>query len=119
MKHFLLSIQQPDGPPPASVDMEAVIRDVAALEGDMRAAGVWVFNDHLLPPDTSTVLRAEGDEVLTIDGPYAEGKEHIGGIAVIRVPDLDTALEWGGRLTRATRLPVEVRAFQRDADQLA
>ncbi|MEO3928949.1 YciI family protein [Micromonosporaceae bacterium B7E4] len=34
------------------------------------------------------------------DGPYTEGKEHLGGFAVIRAPDLDAALEWGGKLAR-------------------
>lgn len=34
-------------------------------------------------------------EALTTDGPYVEGKEHIGGFTVIESPDLDSALEWG------------------------
>jgi hypothetical protein len=54
--------------------------------------------------------------VLTSDGPFAEGKEHIGGFTIIRAPDLDAALEWGRRLTRATTLPIEVRPFQDEAE---
>ena len=50
-------------------------------------------------------------ELLMTDGPFAEGKEHLGGFTIIRAPDLDAALEWGGRLARATTLPVEVRPF--------
>jgi hypothetical protein len=49
---------------------------------------------------------------LTTDGPFAEGKEHIGGFTIIQAPDLDAALEWGRRLALATTLPVEVRPFQ-------
>jgi hypothetical protein len=46
------------------------------------------------------------------DGPFAEGKEHIGGLSIIRADDLDAALEWGRRLALATTLPIEVRPFQ-------
>jgi hypothetical protein len=45
------------------------------------------------------------------DGPFAEGKEHLGGFTVITAPDLDAALAWGEKLARATTLPVEVRPF--------
>ena len=46
------------------------------------------------------------------DGPYVEGKEHVGGFIVIDAPDLDAALAWGARPPRATTLPIEVRPFQ-------
>ena len=46
------------------------------------------------------------------DGPYAEGKEHIGGLTIIKAASLDEALEWGRKLARATTLPIEVRPFQ-------
>ena len=77
----------------------------------MRAAGAWVFSDGLLPPETATVLRPREGEVLVTDGPYAEGKEHLGGFTIVDVPDLDAALEWGRRLALATTLPIEVRPF--------
>jgi hypothetical protein len=48
------------------------------------------------------------------DGPFAEGKEHLGGFTIIRAADLDAALAWGQRLAKATTLPVEVRPFQDD-----
>ncbi|MEU0566936.1 YciI family protein [Nonomuraea sp. NPDC005983] len=58
----------------------------------------------------------KGDETFTTDGPYAEGKEHIGGFTVIRAPDLDVALDWARKLATATTLPIEVRPFQDGAD---
>jgi hypothetical protein len=62
------------------------------------------------------VLRARGDELLVTDGPYVEGKEHLGGFMIIKAPDLDVALEWGRRYARATTLPIEVRPFQGEVD---
>jgi len=49
--------------------------------------------------------------VLITDGPYAEGKEYLGGLCLIEAPDLDAALEWGRKAVRATTLPIEVRPF--------
>jgi hypothetical protein len=112
MTQYLLSVYQPDGPPPADVDLDAVMKDVDAVDQEMRDAGVWVFAGGLHPTSTATVLRAKGDEVLTIDGPYVEGKEHLGGFTIIEAADLDAALAWGGKLAKATGLPLEVRPFQ-------
>jgi hypothetical protein len=116
MQQYLLSIYQPDGDPPESVDMDRVIRDVTALNEEMKAAGAWVFADGLHPASTATVVRPQGDELLVTDGPYVEGKEHVGGFSIVNAPDLDAALEWGRKLARATTLPVEVRPFQGGAE---
>jgi len=55
------------------------------------------------------VLRADGDDVLITDGPYPEGKEHVGGFWIIRAPDLDAALAWARKAAAACKLPIEVR----------
>jgi hypothetical protein len=115
MKHYLLSIYQPDGPPPASVDLQQIGRNLAVLNDELRQAGAWVFADGLFPPATATVVRVQDGDVLLTDGPYVEGKEHLGGLTIIEAADLDAALEWGRRLSEAATLPVEVRPFQSGA----
>jgi hypothetical protein len=111
MKQYLLSIQQPDGPPPPPAVLDTIMRDVAAVLGELRAANAWVFNGGLHPPSTATVVRLQRGELLTTDGPYAEGKEHVGGFVVVQAPDLDVALGWARKLARAITLPIEVRPF--------
>lgn len=111
MKRYLLTIWQPDGPPPDDLDLDAVMADVDALVEEAKSAGAWVFNGGLHPADTATVLRQEGEEMLVTDGPYLEGKEHVGGFLVIDAPDLDAALEWGRKTARVIGLPIEVRPF--------
>jgi len=119
MKHYLLSIQQPDGEPPAPEVLEPIMRDVEAFNQELRAAGAWVFAGGLHLADIATVVRYERGEPIVTDGPYTEGKEHVGGLSIIRAPDLDAALEWARKLARATTLPVEVRPFQGEpADHL-
>ena len=78
---------------------------------ELKVAGAWVFAGGLHPASTATVVRFHDGEVLMTDGPFAEGKEHIGGLVIINAPDLDAALEWGRKAARATTLPIEVRPF--------
>jgi hypothetical protein len=115
MKQYLLSVYQPDGDPPSPEVLDKIREDLDALNDEMRAAGAWVFSRGLNPPSTATVLRPKDGDLLTTDGPFAEGKEHLGGFTIINAPDLDSALEWGGKLARATTLPIEVRPFQDEA----
>jgi hypothetical protein len=118
MKQYLLSVYHPeneaDAPSPEA--MEEIGRDVDALNDEMRAAGAWVFGGGLHPSSTATVLQLKGGEVLTTDGPFAEGKEHVGGFWVIQAPDLDDALAWGRKATRACQVPIEVRPFHDEAE---
>jgi len=117
MKQYLLSMYQPEGDPPGPEVLEPIMRDLEALEKEMKAAGAWVFSGGLHPPSTATALRLQEGEVLTTDGPYAEGKEHIGGFTIIKAPDLDHALEWARKYARAVALlPIEVRPFQGDVE---
>src|SRR4051812_13749238 len=112
MTKYLLSVYQPDNPIPEGVDIDAIMRDVDAMNEELKEKGAWVFAGGLHEPSTATVLRAQGGDVLTTDGPFAEGKEFLGGFTIIQAADLDEALAWGRQLARATRLPVEVRPFQ-------
>lgn len=112
MKQYLLSIYQPDGEPPPAETLEPIMEDLEAVNAELRAAGAWVFAGGLHPPDTATVLHLENGDVLTTDGPYLEGKEHIGGFTVIQAPDLDAALEWGRKVAKAITLPIEVRPLE-------
>jgi hypothetical protein len=110
---YLLTINQPDGDPPPPDILGPIMRDVARWDEEARAAGAWVFTAGLHPAGTATVVDPRGvgadGEMLITDGPYTEGKEHVGGFTVIDVPDLDAALGWARRLAAATTLPIEVR----------
>jgi hypothetical protein len=112
MTRYLLAIQQPDDPPPADLDLDAVMREVGAIVAEAKARGAWVFNGGLHPPHAATVARVVDRELVLTDGPYAEGKEHVGGLIIIDEPDLDGALRWAHRFGEVIGLPIEVRPFQ-------
>ena len=108
MRQYLLSVYQPDGEPPPGL-LAPIMADLDALAEEMRAAGAWVFSAGLHPAGTATVVRDRDGEALLTDGPFTEGKEHLGGFTIINAPDLDAALAWGARMARASTLPIEVR----------
>jgi hypothetical protein len=116
MKQYLLSVYQPDGPPPPPEVLERIGRDLDTLNQELKAAGAWVFAAALHPPSTATVVRSRDGRVLMTDGPYTEGKEHVGGFTILDAPDLDAALGWARKAARATTLPIEVRPFHSAAE---
>lgn len=116
MKKYLLSIYQPgDGSPPPPEVLGPVMKRIYALHDEMKDAGTLVFTGGLHAPSTATVLHEKNGEMLITDGPYIEGKEHLGGFTIIQAPDLDSALEWGRKLAAAVTLPIEVRPFHESA----
>jgi hypothetical protein len=111
MPQYILNVIEPTGQPfPDNLDQ--IIRDVTEVDDAMKDAGIWVFAGGLHDPSSSTVVRNQNGQVTTTDGPFAEGKEHIGGFTIIEASDLDSALDWAGRLAQATTLPIEVRPFR-------
>ncbi len=113
MPQYLLSVHSVEGEPAPTPDtMQKMYRDVEAVNQEMRSAGAWVFAGGLHPHTTASVVRVKDGEVVVTDGPFAEGKEHIGGFWVLQCADLDAALEWARKATIACAGPVEVRPFQ-------
>ena len=113
MKQYMLSVTMVDGAPPRPPDeMQQAFERVDELNAELQATGVWVFAGGLQPASIATVVREEGDEVVVTDGPFSESKEHIGGFWIIEVDDLDAALAWAAKATKACGAAVEVRPFQ-------
>lgn len=112
MTRYLLSVYQPGtGERPPQDVLDRIGADLTEIHDDLRTAGSWVFAGGLAGPSTATVVQADGDEVLLTDGPFLEGKEYLGGLAIIEAEDLDAALAWARRFARATTLPIEVQPF--------
>lgn len=113
MKHYMITVCYPPGRAAPTPDaLTKIMQDVMALQAEMQAAGVWVFSGGLTPASTATVVEHRDADVLTTDGPFAEGKEHIGGLTIIQAADLDAALEWGRKMSKAVTCPIEVWPFQ-------
>ena len=112
MQQYLLTVFEPTGGVLEPEALATIMKDVEAVDREMHDAGVWVFSGGLHPPGTATVLRPQDGDVLMTDGPYVEGKEHVGGFTIVDSPDLDAALAWADKYAEATGLPIEVRPFR-------
>ena len=83
-----------------------------ALMEEMRAANVYVFSDGGLGESTVVCsVEPNGDSPVFTDGPFVETKEHLGGLAVVDVPDDAAARYWAGRIAVAVGWPQEVHRF--------
>ena len=113
MPQYLVAIQHPNNYN-SSLESEAMIGDISALNEEMVAAGARFFAGGLESASKAKSLRKQaGGNVTITDGPYLEAKEHIGGFWILECADMDDALEWGRKAVIACRVPVEVRAFLR------
>jgi hypothetical protein len=113
MPQYLVAIQHPENYD-GSLEGEAMIRDIGALNEAMDAAGARFFAGGLESASHAKSLRKQPDgNVSVTDGPYLEAKEYIGGFWILECADMDEALAWGRKAVVACRAPVEVRAFHR------
>lgn len=114
MPEYLLSVHSCEDvvrEPMTPEQMQAAMAGINALEAEMKATGAWMFSGRLTEASTATVVRMEGSDVLTTDGPFVESKEHLGGFYIVSAPDLDAALSWAAKTTACIGEPIEVRPF--------
>jgi hypothetical protein len=118
MPQYMLSVHDDGTQPFESIpqeELQQVYADVNAFNDEVRAAGKWVFAGGLEPIETSTVVDGTVESPVITDGPFSESKEQLGGFWVITAADLDEALDWATRGSKACHGKVEVRPFAPDA----
>jgi hypothetical protein len=92
-------------------EQEQVGADVDALNDAIRDTGKWVFAGGLSPIESATTVDGRGEAPVITDGPFSESKEYLGGFWIIEADDLDEALDWARRGSKACRGRIEVRPF--------
>jgi hypothetical protein len=112
MALYLIFFNDEWAPDHTEDEWREISRSDRALIEEMTEAGVFVFTDGGL--DASTVVCSvdpnSGSPVFT-DGPFTETKEHLGGFAVIDVPDDAHARYWAARIAVVVGWPQEVHRF--------
>lgn len=74
-------------------EQDALYGRIGAWWGEHVAAGRIVDGHELEPASTATTVRIGRDGSTSVtDGPFIEGKEMVGGYAILDVADLDQAL---------------------------
>ena len=79
-------------------------------------AGVLLALDGLTPPAKGVRVSFSGGKAKTIDGPFAEAKELVGGYWMIQVKSRDEAVEWAKRAPMLDGDIIELRQVQELSD---
>ena len=110
MQYMALIYSAPDsGPAYGSPEFKAMMDGYFAFGAMLKDKGAFLAGNALKSTDTATSLRLRGGKVETMDGPFAETKEHLGGYYLMEVPDLDTALKYAAMIPSAAFGTVELR----------
>lgn len=110
MKYMLLIYNDPNREPDfGTPEFEAMMAGFMAANEQMRKDGVLCDGEALQSIETATSLRIRSNKVETMDGPFAETREHLGGYYVVDVADLDAALQYAALIPAATFGTIEVR----------
>ena len=112
MTEYLIAFNAEWVPDLTEEDLRQASQAVSALRAEMRAAGVLVFTGGLDDQAPVFSVDASSGTPLVTDGPYIETKEHLGGFAVVDVPDEQAARLWAGKIAVACGWPQEVRRFR-------
>lgn len=90
-------------------DLQKIYAAHIAYGEAMTRAGVLRGGAELKPVSTATTVRFKNGKPTTLDGPFAETKEQLGGYYLIEADNLETALEWAAKMPGMTSGAVEVR----------
>ena len=110
MQYMLLIYSDPAREPAyGTPEFGAMMGGYMALNELMKADGTLRGGEALKGVETATSLRIKAGRVETMDGPFAETREHLGGYYIVEVPDLDAALKYAAMIPSASFGTVEVR----------
>ncbi len=110
MQYLALIYSAPANEPKyGSPEFKAMMDGYNAFTAELKARGAFVAGDGLKPVETATSVRVRGGKTETMDGPFAETKEHLGGYYLIEVPDLDAAVKVAAMIPTAGYGTIELR----------
>ncbi len=112
MKYLALIYDTPANrsePQPGTPEFDAMMETWNKLNQTYAEAGVMVGGEALMPPETATCVRVRAGRTETMDGPYAETKEQLGGYYVLDCDNLDDALRYAAMIPVAETGTIEVR----------
>ena len=110
MKYMLLMYaSESEAPKYTPQEYQAVAQAWQALGKEAEAAGVLVSNLGLASIADATTVRVREGKTLTVDGPFAETHEQLGGYYVLECKDLDEAIRWAAKIPTAKYGSIEIR----------
>lgn len=97
------------GPQPETPEFGAYMEGYMKVDQTLKSDGVFVAGEALEGVDTATSVRLRNGKVETMDGPFAETKEQLGGFYLIDCENLDQAIKYAAMIPTADHGTIEVR----------
>jgi hypothetical protein len=92
-----------------------LVEEALSYREILRKTGHYVASDALEPVQTAVTLRTRSGQLSTMDGPFAETKEQLGGFLLIEARDLNDAIRVASKLPPMRLGCVEVRPVREHA----
>jgi len=90
-------------------EVQSMLAGYGAFTKELQEAGKMIAGDALDRVNTATTVRVRGGKAMTVDGPFAETKEQLGGYYLVEADDLDDALAIAAKIPTAATGSIEVR----------
>lgn len=110
MKYMLTIYSDPaNNPTPGTPEFGAWMQEYFTLGERMAHLATVLAGEGLQGVHTATTVRSRGGRTETMDGPFAETRENLGGFYLIEAADLDAAIAFAAAIPTARTGTVEVR----------
>jgi hypothetical protein len=90
-------------------ELEKIYGEYMAFTDGIKESGQYLGSNRLQPVSTATTVRVRNGKLSTLDGPFAETKEQLGGYYLIEARDLNEAIQIAGKIPSARFGSIEVR----------
>lgn len=96
-------------PQPGTPEFGPYIQGYSEFSERVKADGVFVAGDALADVNTATTVTMENGSAETMDGPFAETREQLGGYYLLDCESLDDAIKYAAMIPTATHGRIEIR----------
>lgn len=90
-------------------EMKAALAGFARYNEELAKSGVLKHGEQVMPSKLTKTLSMERGKVKTVDGPFIESKEQMGGYYVLEVESEAQAIEWAQKCPIIYSGSIEVR----------
>ena len=98
-----------EGPQPGTAEFGAYMQGYQKFTSDMAESKKMVHADALQGVETATTVSVRGGKIETVDGPFAETKEVLGGYYLLECENLEEAIQHAAKIPTADFGRIEVR----------
>lgn len=102
----------------SKAEQTALMEDCFAYDDELRRGGHFIGGEALQSVQNAATLRHQNGQVIVTDGPYAETKEHLGGILILEARDLNHAIQLMSQHPGVRSGPFEIRPVDEEINAL-